>query len=635
MPDQDVSKRPMRVYRFLGIAAIAIAGGLGIWRAVEGQINSDVTCSVTLSDIVKPGAASGYNVLLVTLDTTRADRLGCYGYKHAKTPAIDSLLDHGVRFDDAITSVPVTLPAHATILTGLQPYHHGVRNNGTYDLPAERTTLAEMLADHGYDTAAFVSCFVLDKRFGLDQGFEVYDFEISDAGRCSHQSLANERGANYVTNAALEWLKTRGKPDGDSPFFLWVHYYDPHAPYESPLLDMLRFPGEPGSGVYNAEISFVDLHLQRLLDKLGEYHLRERTLIVLVSDHGEALGEHGEQYHGVFLYEASMRAALLFSCPAVFDRPYRVDDRVVGTVDIVPTVAALLGVPLAGPVDGLNLLTSRADPERAIYMETVYPKENMKCAPLFGLRRHRDKFVLAPRSEFYDLRRDPSESNNLYGTADPRVGVLEARLSEIMSGWSDSTAAKRIMSPEEVARLASLGYVFGGDGDTESDNLLDPKDQLPLLDELGAAQDLVDQGKYAEAVVMAQEIADQVEGVKLPIYILAEAYAGLGRQDEAVRVLGEFTEKYPSDDMLIALAAGLYALKQYDEMEEKLQAAELINPLEGSIPMLRGDRLFDEQRYAEAAEQYRKAIEVDDERLGSGIRDKLYQAMERAKTHSP
>ncbi|MFH0981954.1 MAG: sulfatase [Planctomycetota bacterium] len=298
MPGDDRLVTFRKKWRTGLLVLLVLAIGLAGWRAVDFFFDPDPTRPVVLSEVVRPGAAAGYNVLLITLDTTRADHLGCYGYKQIKTPAIDSLLDHGVRFDDDVVSVPLTLPSHATMMTGLYPPRLGVRDNGTYELAPEHVTMAEILKAQGYDTAAFVSVFILDKRFGLDQGFDVYDFAVSDQGRRGPETLRNERFAGEVTSSAIRWLKSRGKARATAPFFMWIHYYDPHNPYDSPLAELENFKGKHP---YDAEIAFVDLHLKRLLAALDEQGLRERTLIVLQTDHGESLTEHRETYHGIFI----------------------------------------------------------------------------------------------------------------------------------------------------------------------------------------------------------------------------------------------------------------------------------------------------------------------------------------------
>ena len=267
-------------------AAIVLVVIAAIWlvnRVRPSAERFDGPAPALLSDLVEAGEATGVNVLLVTLDTVRADRLGCYGHESAETPTLDALAARGVRFDDAITSVPVTLPSHATILTGLSPLSHGVRDNGRYRLAEEHVTLTEVLSSHGYDTAAFVGCFVLDARFGLDQGFDTYDFEVSADGYHPQMPDFNERSATGVTDAVVRWLDERAISGANAPFFAWVHYFDPHQPYQSPLQRLPRFAVRP----YDAEIAYVDAELQRVLDKLGDLGVRDRTVVVVAGDHGK------------------------------------------------------------------------------------------------------------------------------------------------------------------------------------------------------------------------------------------------------------------------------------------------------------------------------------------------------------
>jgi arylsulfatase A-like enzyme len=616
------SPRPVVLF-WIGTGVVVV--GLLAWMGSYLREQRDPTRPIRLIDVVEPGDAAGYNVLLITLDTTRADHLSAYGYEKLATPTINSLLDHGVRFDHAVTSVPVTLPAHATILTGLDPYRHGVRNNGNYRLPMEQTTLAEVLREYGYETAAFVASFVLDARFGLDQGFDVYDFEVSDEGRRGPQSLTSERGAHHITTAAAQWLDARSESAVERPFFLWVHYYDPHAPYESPLEDARRSGRRSRMAAYDAEIAFVDLELRRLLQAVEEHDFASRTLIVLVSDHGESLGDHGEEEHGGFLYEPPMRVALILSCPTLVDRSYRVDDRVVGTVDIVPTVLELLGIPLPTSFDGRSLLVAEADPNRAVYMETRHTQENLGCAPLFGLRRLHDKFILAPRPEYYDLQQDPRESDNRYDPADEKIAALERQLGEIMDGWPEHTDAARTMSADEIRRLAALGYVELSDDDDAVETLPDPKDRVPKLGELAIARDLMSRRMYAAALQKLQALTRETQGAEEPMFMLADAYVLLDQRPEAVRVLSEFAAEYPSASALVRLAAELLVLERYAAMEKALQAAEAIEPLCGMIHVLRGDRHFRQQHYEQAAQEYEAALELDEQRLGPKVADKLRQ----------
>ncbi len=628
LPTANAPAPPKSRGRMVLLAVMVLAAGLGVWQSWDVWFKHDPTRPAVLAELVHPGAAAGYNVLLITLDTTRPDHLGCYGYTKIKTPAIDSLLEHGVRFDDAVASAPLTLPSHATMMTGLYPPRLGVRDNGSYRLAAEHRTMAEVLKETGYDTAAFVSAFVLDKRFGLDQGFDVYDFAVSDQGRRGPESMLNERRADAVTTSAIDWLEQRARRGAKDPFFAWVHYYDPHHPYTSPLAELGAFRAE---SAYDAEIAFVDLHLKRLLNTVDRLDLGDRTLIVLASDHGESLNEHQEITHGVFIYEVTIRAALLLSCPTLFDRPYRADDRVVGLVDVLPTTLDLLGMPPPSAGDGQSLLQAHADPERPIYIESYHPREQLGCSELVGLRRHTDKYILAPTAEYYDLRKDPKETRNRYDAGLARLTSLKEQLADLLQRWrqtgSDRGGAK-VMSPEEEARLRSLGYA-GTTAITTARSWPDPKDQIEFINQTQQVNELATSGRYDEALALAQQVAAKCEGYAYPVLLLAQLYEKTDRLQEACGVLQAYAEHYPSADILMHLAKDHFALRQYDRMEESLQAAEVLDPRRGSVPELRGDRLFAAERYAEAVRQYEKAIEIDGIRLGLEVRDKLVAARAR------
>ncbi|MCP4589498.1 MAG: sulfatase-like hydrolase/transferase [bacterium] len=606
----------------LAIAALALAA------AFRGGGSDDSARAVVLGQVVRPGAASGFNVLLVTLDTTRPDHLGCYGASSAQTPAIDSLLEHGVRFDDAVTSVPTTLAAHTTILTGLYPPTTGVRDNGIHHLADSFDTLAEVLQRQGYRTGGFVSSFVLDRRFGLDQGFDVYDFSVAPDGRRGAASLEHERRAQRVTQPALDWIRAYGKAGGEAPFFAWVHYYDPHHPYDSPLGKTAAFRDRP----YDAEIAFVDVQFERLLRTLDTLGLRENTLIVLVSDHGEGLFEHDEGLHGIFIYETTMRVALVLSNPRLFSAPFRVDDRVVGTVDIFPTIIDLLGLPTSPDTEGESLLEIAPQAERAIYIETVYPT-SVGCAQLRGLRRHRDKYILAPRPEYYDLRKDPEETENLIDHAGAEPVALRQQLDELSRRWAETGGAgqaERVLTPAEQKQLEALGYV-GSNRREDTANLPDPKDRIGVVNQMSDVVRLLATGQPEEALVLAREVAAQTEGWRMPTLMVAEALMQLGRDEERVDVLARYCEQTPTAEMLYYLAHALLEVRRYRECEDKLRAAELLDPQFGSVAALRGDLYFAQQRYAEAAGEYERALELDAQRLDDSVRDKLARARLQAR----
>jgi arylsulfatase A-like enzyme/Flp pilus assembly protein TadD len=406
------------------------------------------------------GEARDPNLVLVTLDTVRADHLGCYGDAAAVTPALDRLAAAGVRFAEASSAVPLTLPSHATLLSGLLPTRHGLRNNGAGALSGKTPTLATLLAGKGYRTGAFVGAFVLDRRFGLNQGFEVYDDEIPRDPRAG-VSLEAERPGRDVVDRALAWL---GRED-PRPFFLWVHLYDAHAPYAPPPVWAARHPVSP----YAGEISAVDEQVGRVLAELDRRGLEKKTVVAVAADHGEGLGEHGELTHGLLLYEPTLRVPLLLSAPG------RLKPRVVKTpvslVDLAPTLAGMLGKtlspPAAGSLDGRDLsaalLAGDEPPAADLYAESRYPAI-FGWSPLAALRRRDLKYIAAPRPELYDLRRDPREAADLMqrsaGGAGTQARSFAARLAEIEAG---AAAAPRPSAPdaETRARLASLGYVTG------------------------------------------------------------------------------------------------------------------------------------------------------------------------------
>lgn len=608
----------------LRVAVLAVAGVLvvavGLWllgrSRTPGAPRGTEPAAARLSELVETGAASGYNVLLVTLDTVRADRLGCYGHESAETPTLDSLIERGVRFDDAVASAPVTLPSHATILTGLSPLSHGVHDNGRYRLAEEHVTLAEVLSSRGYDTAAFIGCFVLDARFGLDQGFDVYDFEVSSEGHRAEMLDFNERSATHVTDAAVRWLDERA--GASDPFFAWVHYFDPHLPYRSPLQRLPRFRVRP----YDAEIAFVDGEFRRLLGKLADLGALERTLVVVAGDHGEALGDHGEPTHGMLLYEPTVRVPLIISSPSLFDGSYRVGDRVVGLTDVMPTVEDLLGVTGSAPLDGESMLSSGADESRAIYVETEMPLSLAGWSPLRGLRTHTHKYVLAPTRELYDLMSDPGESRNIYAAGDAVAGGLESRLTDILSDSATGDGSDRAMTDEEIERLGSLGYVHSGASRGEG-ALPDPKTMMSVYNDAVRSEQLYGRGMYAEAADLARSVLDRSGRYLQALRVLAFSYVKLGRPDEAVGLLRESTEENPDVFLVRSLAQVLILETRYAEALDALELYESIDPRDGRVPLLRGDISARRGLNDQAAAHYEDAIRLDEHRVGIQARERI------------
>ncbi len=575
---------------------------------------------------LSPGMARGVDVVLVTLDTTRPDRLGCYGGPVA-TPAVDALAARGFRFDAAIAVAPITLPAHTSILTGLYPPSSGVRSNGEYRLGPGPATLAELLRASGRKTGAFVSAFVLDARYGLDRGFDTYDDRVSAAKGPSFPSGTQERRADATTDAALSWIARQRKEDR---LFLWVHYFDPHAPYEAPEPWPSRFPGRP----YLAEIAFVDAQIGRLAKGLAAAGRLDRALVVVVGDHGESLGEHGEATHGIFVYDSTVRVPLLIRPPGGLAKPAIVADRVVSQVDLLPTVLDLLGLPDRAKRDGVSLLSPAAS-GRAVYAESLLPNLDFGWAPLHALRRRNAKVVFAPRPEYYDLVSDPTEEKNLAGAAGglPRDGrELAADLRGRLDAWSRTPASSAQMSltEEERARLASLGYLTGSGGDSGGD-LADPKDRIGVAALLVEANSLTEAGRLAEAVPLLTRALRESPRDRSVLRVAGKLFLRQGRLKDAEMAFRAFTKVRPAPDVSLLLAQILLLDGRVDEAERILREAEALDPKHGGVQIAWGDLEVRRGRVEDARRRYRKAAEIDPYRAAGAAGARLGKLGSSAK----
>jgi choline-sulfatase len=563
-------------------------------------------------------SGAGFNLLVVTLDTTRADRLGCYGRAGGTTPHLDALAARGLRFAHAVTVAPTTLTSHATIFTGLIPPRHGVRINSEDRLDAAQSTLAEVLAAKGYETAAFVSSFVLDARFGLDQGFATYDDRVATATGSAFAQGTNERAGPSTTDAALAWLRKR---DAKRPFFAWVHYFDAHAPYAPPAPFAARFPEAP----YDGEIAAVDAEVGRLLQAVDAAGQRERTLVVVVADHGESLGQHGETTHGHFVYRSVMDVPLIVANPRLTPVPAVVDGGVVSTADVTPTVLDLLGAGDGRARDGVSLAAERPDRRRTVYMETLVPFLDFGWAPLFGFRRLEDSYVLAPRPEYYDLVRDPRESTNLYATAtgdaararDQQAATLERLLARFPSYRQAATAASA-PDPETRARLESLGYLGGAGASTAATDLADPKDMVEVTTQLVEANALLSAGRLPQALATAKRALARSKGDRSVLLAAAKIYLRLNRLKEAEDALRGFTAIQPKADVSVLLAQILILDGRQAEAERLLAQAESLDPKHGAVWIARGDLALKRGNREDARAAYEKARSVDPYRA-SGI----------------
>jgi len=482
-----------------------------------------------------PGSLEGCNLLLITLDTTRADRIGCYGNRDIQTPTLDRLASEGVMFSRGTAVAPTTLPTHTSILTGLYPVHHGARVNGIYRLDDGRQTLAETMRQNGYRTGAVISAFVLDSQFGLAQGFDQYDDNLADCDEPPRKQY-KERKAKSTTDRAIAWLRgTAG-----NPFFYWVHYFDPHLPYEPPSPFAERYE----QNRYDGEIAFVDAQLSRLIATLDELGLTERTLVVIVGDHGESLGQHAEWTHACLVYESTLRIPLIFRCGRRLGGGVHLPHRV-SQVDIVPTALSLLGLENPARTDGHDL-TEPVAPDRLVYFETLHALLCYGWAPLVGVYEERYKYIEAPRPELYDLSRDPFELRNLYDEQLETAKRLRGELPQLFGpdlALIEADQPNVNLNAADQEKLAALGYIVVAATTSAAGARPDPKDMMPALHLVEFADDPAKptEQTIAELLEVIEEYPDFYPAWKY----LGNAYGRAGDLERAAEVLKRCIELRP------------------------------------------------------------------------------------------
>jgi choline-sulfatase len=466
------------------------------------------------------------SVLLVTLDTLRADRVGAWGGPPGLTPVLDALAARGLVFEEAQSSVPLTLPSHATLLTGLEPPRHGVRDNGRYVLPADLETIATRLEAAGYETGAFVGAYVLDRRFGLARGFDVYDDRIT-RNETGASVLESQRRGGEVVEAASAWIAQRRVP-----FFVWAHLYDAHAPYEAPSPFREAHLAEP----YDGEVAYVDACVGRLLEAVraaGRAQGGGEPLVAVVADHGESLGEHGELTHGFFVYQSTLRVPFVLAGPGLPAGERRAG--LARTTDLLPTVLGALGLPIPGGLDGIDRL--RKPSPRESYAETLYPL-TFGWAPLHSFRAEGFKLIDAPRPELYDLASDPRETHDL---SRERPEIVE-RLRRALQGLAARARSSVESAPDAATqeRLRSLGYAAAAGPSTAEapEGRPDPKDRLELYRAFEEALWAGARGERAGAIDALQRLVSREPDNGFFRRSLAVALGRAGRRSDAVAALG-------------------------------------------------------------------------------------------------
>jgi arylsulfatase A-like enzyme/tetratricopeptide (TPR) repeat protein len=520
-----------------------------------------------------PPAGALANVLLITLDTTRADHLGCYGYASAKTPALDRLAGGGVRFSRVYCPAPLTLPSHCSIMTGFYPLQHGVRNNG-HELPSSVRTLSSILKSHGFATSAFVSSFSVDSRFGLGRGFDVYDDTFQSDLPVKTQN-AERRAADTFARFS-RWLEKNSA----GRFFCWVHYYDPHLPYDPPSPYKEEFSGH----LYDGEIAYMDHYVGAILERLEDKGILGQTLIVVAGDHGEGLGDKVEIGHGLFLYEETLRVPLIFYDPGVFPQS-RVVEGPVRLVDVAPTILDIVGLKkeTAG-MQGQSLvawLNGRSRKGLDVLVETLYPRENFGWSELVGLVSGPWKFIQCPRPELYDLAHDTGEMKNLVDVSPGKAGELKKKLEGELLGLSSSGTASGQRTEArtgDLEKLRSLGYVNFAPARPGS-SFPDPKDKIELLRLIQQAQAYEFEEKYPEAEQVDLRILAGIPDSPASYINLAIAQARQKKFDQAIETLKKGTARMPDSEILLARLGHTYLVAgKLQEAFETMTEALAMNP---------------------------------------------------------
>jgi arylsulfatase A-like enzyme/Flp pilus assembly protein TadD len=535
------------------------------------------------------------NVVLVTLDTTRADHLGVYGDRRARTPNLDRLAAGGVVFERAVTVAPLTLPAHASLLTGLYPFAHGVRNNGNFALRADVPTLATALQGAGYRTAAFVSAFVLDRRSGLSRGFDVYD-----------DRLDLERRGDATVAAAARWMADTAADA--RPFFVWVHLYDPHDPYDPPPPYREAFAGR----LYDGEIALDDDAIGTLLARLPAGG-RDRTAIAVAGDHGESLGEHGEATHGLFVYESSIRVPMIIAAPTHV-APGRRVPALVRTIDLAPTLLEIAGVTPPAGLQGhslLPLVRGRTPGPPDAYSETYFPQLYMNWAALRSIQDGRWKFIDAPVPELYDLANDPRELDNVAPREPARTAALRRAFDGITGGGDGAMAAARI-DRETAQKLAALGYIGAAAAPPRpSSSRADPKSMVDVFNRLRDANAAIQQRRPADAEAASRAVLQRDPDNAFAAMILARSEMEQGRYREAAGAYRRYAALVPtSADAHHWVAICLSRLGDAAGALAEEDAALTLDPQHAEALDLRGGLLAAGGRTHDAIVSLRAAVDI-------------------------
>lgn len=547
------------------------------------------------------GQLAGKNLLLISIDTARADHTSPYG-RDIETPTLQRLADEGILFEEAVTPVPLTQPAHTSLFTGNYPGRHGVRDNASHTLSQDAVTLAECFQEAGYQTGAAVGTMVISKRSGLDQGFDTYDDEFTTRQLQTMKPVI-ERGGGDVRDSALRWFRGRDK---SKPFAYFAHFYDPHLPYEPPEDIRAKYPMRP----YDGEIMHVDRCLGRIIGAMEAERLLEETLVVLVTDHGECLWEHHEQTHGLFLYDAAMLVAMIFRFPGETGRRGARITTPVSLIDVMPTLLELYDLP-APEMDGTSLAPlfgGGSIPARDLYGETLYPLF-FNWSPSYSVRRGGWKFIQSPEPELYDLNEDPKELENLLPASQSSADSLSGSLTAQMETWAaEGTTSEARMSLESAEAMAALGYTGGAAVVPDDPGALpDMKTRTDVYHRLGLAMAQMGKRQFAAARVQFEKLAEE-EPTNPSVFLnLGDILGNTGDYAGAEAHFRICLDLAPNNRMAkTKLGKLLFSMERTDEAEAVFDDILHDTPKDPEVNFFKGKIQEKRGEYKQALEFYEK-----------------------------
>lgn len=568
---------------------------------------------------------SGPNVIIITIDTLRADHLPMYGYKGVETPNLAALADDGVLFKQTFSHAPLTLPSHTSIMSGAFPIFHGVRNNGNFFVPDELNTLAEMYKSIGYDTAAFVSAVILDSKFKLDQGFDIYDDEINRSAKGMNKFMVRDRRADETLSRTIKWMKKRKSGKNKKPFFTWIHLYDPHQAYHPPE----PFRSKYLQNLYDGEIAFADSELGVFFDYLKKKDIYNDALIALTADHGESLGEHGEQTHGFFIYNATTWVPLIIKLPGGQNAGTQIEE-LTRHVDIAPTLLDISGAnvskKLTSEIQGVSLKKLITGEEKGLrllsYAEAFLPHDYHKWAMPRFLRTDKTKFIYLPTKELYDEVEDPMELKNIHEEKSEETEKFREKLVEFVAKYSKGgyQNTRKKVDQETLAQLMALGYIHGKEDlantDQEKDYLdgPDPKDTIKMQEKMHFVRHMLQRRQFERALAAADEVlAENPKDIQTK-QLRAQALTRMRKPEEAIEA---YKEIHKMDPMFIQAYMGLariyiFRKKDFEAAEKEIEAAIALQPQETALWVLRGDMEREKGDMDKALAHYEKAKAGDE-----------------------